>query len=288
LPGELLIAGNGLADGYHERPELTAKKFVASAIEEERGLVYRTGDLVRYLPDGRLEHLRRIDQQVKIDGRRVELGEIEQMLRTEERVRDAAVIVREDGRRPRLVAYVAGAGPVDAGRLRRRLAERLPAYMVPHELVLLDALPLTPNGKIDRKALPAPAQSASPGAQPRSESERAVAAAWCAVLERDAVGIDDNFFDLGGTSLLLPPLVARLRELAPRTGIVEVFQHPTVRTMAQWLGRGDADPGARAPASRAARDRTALERRRFERVRNHEDDSGEELYAGVPVVPHRK
>ncbi|HEY9900383.1 MAG TPA: alpha/beta fold hydrolase, partial [Pantanalinema sp.] len=234
VPGELWIGGDGLARGYLNRPELTEEKFIPNPFGE--GKVYRTGDLVRYRPDGNLEFLGRIDHQVKVRGFRIELGEIEATLAKHPSVQDGVVLVREDvpGDK-RLVAYVVG--EVDASELRAHLKRLLPEYMVPSFFVLLDKLPLSPNGKVDRCALPAPgviegARSANYVA-PRNLVEEVLAGIWGEILDIDHVGIDDHFFDLGGHSLLLVGILARLREtLGVELSIRQILENPTIALLA--------------------------------------------------------
>jgi amino acid adenylation domain-containing protein len=247
VAGELCIAGEGVARGYRNRPELTQEKFVALAVPgggSER--VYRTGDLARFRQDGRLEFIGRRDTQVKVRGYRIELGEIETLLADHEGVGDCVVIVREDTPGDqRLVAYVVTASGVaenfDAEAARASLRTRLPEYMLPNQFVTLDVLPLTPNGKIDRKGLPAPqapAASRDPAADEvlMSASERRVAAIWREVLNITRVGLHDNFFDLGGHSLLLVKLRAALsREFGREIALVELFQRTTVASQAERL-----------------------------------------------------
>jgi amino acid adenylation domain-containing protein len=216
IPGELCIAGAGLARGYRGRPGLTAERFMPDPLGEGPGeRLYRTGDLARRLPGGLVEFLGRVDHQVKIRGIRIELGEIESALNAQPDVAAAVVLAREEGSGDRrLVAYVvAPAGPEPA-ELRERLARRLPAAMVPSAWVFLDALPLTPNGKVDRRALPAP-EPAPAGWElvpPRTPIEEQVADIWRAVLAVDRVGVYDNFWDLGGHSLLATKVLARIRD----------------------------------------------------------------------------
>jgi hypothetical protein len=238
--GELYIGGPGVARGYHARPGLTAERFVADRFGPDAGVtMYRTGDRVRYRGNGTLDFLGRMDQQVKLRGHRIELGEIEEALRKVPGVREAAAVTREDAPGDvRLVGYVTGGS--DGARLaevcRATLRGWLPEVMVP-AVVVLDALPLTPNGKIDRRALPAPGsvmpRTAKPEAAPADDLQRQIAGIWTNVLAVGSVGIDDNFFDLGGHSLLLPQVLHRLRtafqvEVPLRTLIDE----PTVEGLA--------------------------------------------------------
>ncbi len=222
LPGELCIAGMGLARGYLGRPELTAERFVPNPLatpeDTPGGRMYRTGDLARWLPGGDIEFLGRIDHQVKIRGIRIELGEIESALAAQPEVTAAVVTIREDETGDRyLVAYVVapgGTSVVSPGELRERLARRLPAAMVPAAWVFLDALPLTPNGKLDRRALPdpEPLRAEREFVAPRTPLEEQVAAIWRTVLKLDRVGMDDNFWDLGGHSLIATKVLARVRD----------------------------------------------------------------------------
>ncbi|MBD0319648.1 MAG: LLM class flavin-dependent oxidoreductase, partial [Gemmatimonadetes bacterium] len=243
VAGELLIGGAGVVRGYLGRPELTAERFIAHPFRSE-GRLYRTGDLARFRPDGTVEFLGRIDHQIKIRGYRIELGEIESLLNAHPAVREAVVVVREDvpGDK-RLVAYlVARAGAeIDAAELREILRAQLPEYMVPAHFVVMAALPLTPNAKVDRKALPAP-DRAAPAAEaaeyqaPASELERAVAEIWAEVLGVERVGIRDNFFDLGGHSLLTVRVHSRLRATVARNvTITDLFRFPTIQTLVGHL-----------------------------------------------------
>ncbi|MFP8962479.1 amino acid adenylation domain-containing protein [Streptomyces nanhaiensis] len=244
VPGELHIGGDGLADGYLYRAELTAERFVADPRDPARRL-YRTGDLVRYRADGTLEFLGRTDFQVKLRGFRVELGEIESVLRAHPAVRDAVVTVREDtAGDPRLVGYVVLAEESDRSALTAELDRDaravLPAHMVPGALVVLEELPLTLNrNKVDRSRLPAPdGRRTGHGeyAAPRSGAEREVAAVWAEVLGVDRVGVHDDFFALGGHSLLATRLVTALRAATSAPFAVRtVFERPTVAAMAELL-----------------------------------------------------
>jgi amino acid adenylation domain-containing protein len=244
VPGEIYIGGDGLARGYLNRPELTADRFVPDPFRDLPGArMYRTGDLGRYRADGAIQCLGRVDHQVKIRGFRIELGEIEAALAKEPDVAQAVVVAREDGAgMQRLVAYVIappGTG-LDTAALRAHLAKQLPEYMIPSIFLAMDAFPLTPNGKVDRKALPAPDGQrmvlSSTYVAPGTESERAIAAVWQDVLKLDKVGLNDNFFDLGGHSLLVVQMQSRLRKLLNRNVmLVDLFQHPTIGSFAEFL-----------------------------------------------------
>ncbi|WEQ54975.1 non-ribosomal peptide synthetase [Komagataeibacter nataicola] len=237
VAGELYIGGAGVARGYLNRPDLTAERFLDDPFARTPGArMYRTGDLARYRPDGNIEFLGRADQQVKIRGFRIEPGEIEARLTECSGVRTAAVIAREDipGDR-RLVGYVVpepDATP-DPATLRRALAAVLPDYMVPAALVLLDALPLTPNGKLDRKALPAPDDSAFVRAEyvaPTGKVETALAKIWQDLLGLERIGRTDNFFELGGHSLLAVQMMERLRRIGLPTEVRTLFGSPSSPT----------------------------------------------------------
>ena len=254
VAGEVCVGGGGVARGYLGRPGLTAERFVPDPFGGEPGArLYRSGDLGRWRAGGDLEYLGRSDQQVKVRGFRIEPGEIEAAVATHPAVSDVAVVLREDapGER-RLVAYVVaapGAQPAAAAALREHAARRLPDYMVPAAFVLLDRLPLTVNGKLDRAALPAPSRQRSdtPFRPPSSALEASVAQVWAAVLGVERVGADDNFFDLGGHSLLLLQVQGELREvLGQEVPVVELFQNPTVRSLALALG-GQAAPAPVVP-----------------------------------------
>ncbi|PYC22571.1 non-ribosomal peptide synthetase [Aquipseudomonas alcaligenes] len=217
VPGELYIAGIGLARGYHRRPELTAERFLPDPFSSEGGRMYRTGDLVRWRADGAIDYLGRIDHQVKIRGFRVELGEIEAQLGAQPGVAEAVVVARDSQIGKQLVGYlVADPLPVDetawlAG-IKAALKSELPEHMVPSILMRLERMPLSPNGKLERRALPEPVWQARVYRAPQSEREIALAAIWQEVLEVAQVGLDDNFFELGGHSLLATQAVALLRQ----------------------------------------------------------------------------
>jgi len=230
--GEIHVSGAGLARGYINRPELTAARFITDSAGAR---VYRTGDLAKRLPDGGLAHLGRKDQQVKIRGFRIELGEIESALCTLPDVADAAVI-EKDGR---LMAYVVPRPEraIDTGQIRRNLAATLPGYMVPAAITPLAALPLTPNGKIDHAALPAPIDlSSRPYVAPRTAAEKRIAEIWSDVLKRDRVGAEDDFFELGGDSLLATEIALRMaEELGIDASLAELFEKPVLKDFAAAL-----------------------------------------------------
>ena len=207
--GELCIAGEGLALGYVNRPELTAAKFVSNPFGP--GRLYRSGDLARWLPDGNIEFAGRVDDQVKIRGFRIELGEVENALRSVPEVRDAVVVTHDGPDGLALVGYVVADAPVDAARLRTELAARVPGYMVPAHLVQISQIPLNRSGKPDKRALPpVVVTEAAPMESPRSSLEDFVAGVWCRVLGRASVGVKDNFFEIGSNSLSLMYVVNKI------------------------------------------------------------------------------
>lgn len=248
VPGDLYIGGECLADGYVNDPELTAEKFVPDPfVDDAQARMYDTGDRARFFPDGTIEFLGRRDFQVKIRGYRIELGEIEAVLGEHPRVRECAVLARDDGGSERyLAAYVVGAGgdPPSASALRAHLREHLPDFMVPQHFTALEQLPLTPNGKLDRRALPAPERRRddleTEYVPPATDGERALADIWQQVLGIDRVGATDSFFDLGGHSLLAVQIVY---EIEARMGVAlpisALLRTPTVRELAAQLDAGD-------------------------------------------------
>ncbi|ASL28768.1 peptide synthetase [Azotobacter chroococcum] len=234
VAGELYIGGEiGLARGYHQRPELTAERFLPDPFGAPGERMYRTGDLVRWRADGALDYLGRIDQQVKIRGFRIELGEIESRLLAHPQVAEAAVIARETPSGRQLVGYLVPRGPLDPLEIRKQLAEALPDYMVPAQLMLLERLPLTPAGKLDRAALPEPQWQAQGDYQaPQTEPERILADIWAQLLGLAQVGRQDRFFELGGDSIVALQVVGRARQaglgLTPR----DVFQQQSLAALA--------------------------------------------------------
>jgi amino acid adenylation domain-containing protein len=289
--GELFIGGDGVARGYWNRPELTAERFLNfPALSDQR--IYRTGDLARFLPDGNIEFLGRADYQVKLRGHRIEPGEIEALLEKSPGIRQAVVVMREDREGDkRLVAYMVaerhevsghdlsraasegkeggalapeGTSPDRSTALRAELTAQLPDYMVPSAFVFLDALPLTDNGKIDRKALlklppPVMAHSTPTAAgQPANETERIVARAWQEALGIPAVGMNENFFDLGAHSLTVAEAHAKLQQaLGREIALVDLFQFSTVNALAAHLAGSQPASAAAQLSDRAARRRMA-------------------------------
>jgi amino acid adenylation domain-containing protein len=267
LPGELCIGGPGVAKGYLNRPDLTAERFIENryAGDDRSARLYCTGDKVRVLPDGRLEFLGRLDDQVKVRGYRIELGEIEAALAGHEDLRDCAVLARADetGER-RLVAYFTCRDEVEpsSADLRAFLAMRLPAYMVPAIFVPLSEMPLNANGKIDRPALPEP-EAAHRGsveyAAPTTDTERVLAREWADVLQVERVGINDDFFEIGGHSLMATVLMARIRkELGAEIPFRTFFLTPTVAGMAKAIeSEPEKKKGPAIPSIRRRKDRDA-------------------------------
>jgi amino acid adenylation domain-containing protein len=245
VPGEIHVGGAGLALGYLGRPELTAERFVPNPYGGPGSRLYRSGDLARHLADGDLEYLGRIDHQVKIRGFRIELGEIESALAAHPAVREAAVMARAEGAHAeerRLVAYVVpeGAAP-SLTELREALAAGLPEYMLPSALVVLESLPLTGNGKVDRRALPAPAAAGPAGRErsfvpPATDLERFLAGFWQEILGVPEIGLRDDFFALGGSSITGAVLISRLQEaLGEIIGVMVIFNSPTIAEMSAYL-----------------------------------------------------
>jgi amino acid adenylation domain-containing protein/non-ribosomal peptide synthase protein (TIGR01720 family) len=257
VPGELYLGGAGLARGYHNRPELTAERFLKDelrianydgadsfVIRNSSFVIYKTGDLVRYLPDGQIEFLGRLDHQVKIRGFRIELGEIEAVLGRHPAVREAVVLVHENEKAPkRLVAYLLGPAAGDAVALRHFLQERLPDYMIPAAFLFLEQWPLNASGKVDRQALlrlPLPfAETKVAFTPPRTPTEQTLAGIWQALLPVERVGVHDNFFELGGDSILSIQIVARARQAGLPLAPHHLFQQQTIAALAQMV---DTEP----------------------------------------------
>ncbi|HEX3151861.1 MAG TPA: amino acid adenylation domain-containing protein [Gemmataceae bacterium] len=243
VPGELHIGGLCLAEGYLNRPELTAERFIADPFAPGERL-YKTGDLARYMPDGNLEFLGRIDHQVKVRGFRVEMGEIETALGQHPAVRDSVVKpFRDDSGNVSLAAYVVRKSPVETSDLAKHLRAGLPDYMVPAAFVYLDVLPLTPNGKVDRAALPVPdapaaAAAATAYVPPANDAERALQSLWEEVLNTRPVSMTTRFEDLGGHSLLAAQLIARIESrLGHKIPLETLFTAPTIRELASMIQR---------------------------------------------------
>jgi amino acid adenylation domain-containing protein len=246
VTAELYIGGANVCRGYLDRPELTAEKFIPNPFSEIQGeRIYRSGDLARYLSNGDIEFLGRADHQVKIRGYRIEIGEVETTLRDHPRILEAVVCARADARgEKQLVAYCVIAegrpAPLEIAELRSFLRERLPDYMAPSFFVFLDELPMTATGKVDRLALPAPQpdefESRRGYVAPRTPTEEAIAAIWAAVLGLQQVGIEENFFEMGGHSLLTTQVISRLRQaLAVEIPVRILFEQPTISALAETI-----------------------------------------------------
>jgi amino acid adenylation domain-containing protein len=277
ITGHLYVGGANLSRGYLKRADLTAERFIPHHLSREHGArLYRTGDLAKYLPDGQLEYVGRADTQVKVRGFRIELGEIEAALREHAQIEQAVVIVREDhAGEKRLVAYVVPSSIAPAAatttttttaptaaELRNFLSGTLPDYMLPSAFVVLESLPLNSSGKLDRKALPNPDQSrpelSMPFLSPSTQMEEMIAGIWAEVLRLDKVGVDDNFFDLGGHSLMSVRVHERIRStLSIDVPLLKLFQHSTVRTLAAFLS-GEQE----TQSATVEQDRDWAERRR--------------------------
>jgi amino acid adenylation domain-containing protein len=267
VPGELYIGGDGLARGYLDGADLTAEKFIPNPFSATAGArLYKTGDLARYLSDGMIKFIGRTDHQVKLRGFRIELGEVEAVLKRGPDVQDGVVVVREDtpGDK-RLVAYVVLARGRESSlsELRDFLKEKLPEYMIPSAIVRLNDLPLTRHGKVDRQSLPAP-ESERPELRaayvaPRTRIEGTIAAIWQEVLRVEKVGVDDNFFDLGGHSLLMVQVHSKLREAFSKDiSLIEMFRNPTVGSLARYFaGEEYQQPSLQKAHDRARKRRMA-------------------------------
>lgn len=274
--GELYIGGAGVARGYWGQPELTQARFIANPFNDGRSpRLYKTGDLARYRADGRLDCLGRCDRQVKLRGYRIELGEIEAVLRQQVGIRDALVLTQTTMTgSTRLLAYVvpeAPDAPSDLSQLRFQLSQQLPDYMIPAVLIPLAELPLTVNGKVDQRALPTPGgdrpEMSTPYLAPQGQLERTLAQIWQQVLEVDRVGLQDNFFDLGGHSLLLADVHQRLQQQLNRSlPLMDLFRYPTIAALAAALeSPPDSSDDAKA---RGQRQKAALQRRKLQLSRD--------------------
>jgi len=251
VSAELYLSGAGITRGYLARPGMTAEKYVPNPFASNGERLYRTGDLTRYQADGTLQYVGRIDHQVKVRGFRIELGEIEARLLQQDAVRELAVLAQDGGNGQQLVAYIVPNDPALLGdtdaqatqreTLKAALRQHLPDYMVPAFLLFLDHLPLTPNGKLDRKALPAVegSQQQREHVAPRSELEKSLAAIWQDVLAIDNVGLEDNFFELGGDSIVSMQVVSRARQAGIVLSPKDLFQHQTLRSLAQAARNGE-------------------------------------------------
>ncbi|HXO73315.1 MAG TPA: amino acid adenylation domain-containing protein, partial [Bradyrhizobium sp.] len=260
IAGELCIAGNGLARGYHNKPDLTAERFVDNPFEPG-GKLYRTGDVARWLPDGTIEYLGRADEQVKLRGHRIELAEIELRLGAHPGIANCAVVLKASDEHMQLVAYYvaqpAGKQALDARKLREYLRAKLPDYMVPALFVEADHIPLTPNRKVDRKKLSqrdVPRTDPAADSAPDTEIEKRITRIWKSVIGNDDIGVDDGFFDAGGDSVLAITVAHKIRtELNCDFSVTTLFKHANVRAISKYIAESRPDPAADptsvAPAS---------------------------------------
>ena len=232
MPGELCIAGVGVARGYLNQPELTAEKFVDNPYGE--GKLYRTGDLARWLPDGNIEYLGRIDEQVKIRGFRIELGEIESGIRKIDKIKDAAVIAREDDNGDKAInAYIVSDEEISVTEIRDTLGKSLPEYMIPAYILQIEKIPVTRNGKLDKRALPKiEAKSGKEYIAPRNETEEKIAKIFEEILRAERVGVKDSFFELGGDSIKAIRVVSKIREAGYDVSVKDIMRKYTVEAIA--------------------------------------------------------
>ncbi len=236
VPGELCIAGVGLARGYHNQPEMTRERFVAHTLNgAERW--YRTGDLARWLANGEIEYLGRLDHQVKVRGFRIELQEIDVVLRSHPAVRDAVTLVHQAAGQDKLVAYVTVCGQPTQEALRQHVAKKVPGYMVPDMVIVLEDMPLSPNGKLDRKALPSPDNflQTTMYVAARNRTEEILVVIWCEVLQLPRIGIHDNFFTIGGNSIHFVTVLAKARKFDLTFTFQQLFANPTIAGLAQKM-----------------------------------------------------
>jgi hypothetical protein len=239
MPGELYLAGAGLARGYQNAPHMTAERFLPHPFGAAGERLYRTGDLVRYLLDGNLTYLGRLDQQVKVRGWRIELGEIERLLAEHASVKDAAVVLLpQSNGSPQIVAYlVPRESALDVASVQQWLRNRLPSYMLPNLLCPIARLPLTSNGKLDRRALPEPPQETQTAfVAPRNDREACIAKIWTVLLDVERVSVHDNFFGLGGNSLLATQFISRVRAIfGHEAPVAWAFEYTTIAQFAAVL-----------------------------------------------------
>ncbi|MFN6559105.1 MAG: non-ribosomal peptide synthetase [Nostoc sp. ChiSLP01] len=278
VPGEMYIGGAGVARGYLNRPTLTSERFIPNCFSNKpNALLYKSGDLARYLPNGDIEYLSRIDNQVKVRGFRIELGEIEAIISQHPAVRETVVVVSEaSADSQRIVAYVVSQREqtLIIPELRNFLESKLPNYMMPTAFVLLETLPLTPNGKVDRKALPVP-DTARPQLEtvyqpPQTEVEKTIADIWQEVLNVENIGINDNFFELGGHSLLLVQIHSKLQKIFQRDFLlVQMFQYPTISHLARYFSQQSTEETSFIKHSHASEGRTASLQRRKQARKEH-------------------
>jgi amino acid adenylation domain-containing protein len=280
VPGEIHVGGAGLARGYLNHADLTAERFIPNPFASEPGeRLYKTGDLARYLRDGSIEFAGRLDNQVKVRGFRIELGEIEAVLRQHVGAHDAAVLAQDDDSgQTTLVAYVVAKSDqmLTSKDLRGFLRKRLPDYMVPTSFKMLTEMPLTTSGKIDRKALPGKeARAAEVGdvyVAPKTELEIIVSSIWQEVLKVEKVGLYDNFFDLGGHSLAMAEIFAKLQaRISSPVTLIELFEHPTVGALAKFLSRDQNERSSfQQPANSAERAKEGKNRLRQQFRQRHQ------------------
>ena len=277
VPGELYIGGAGLARGYLDQVELTAQRFVANPLSATPGeRLYRTGDLARYLPDGNLEFSGRIDDQVKISGHRIEPGEVEEIIQSHPAVQQVVVVVAEEKDIRRLIAYIVPrtGQAINAFDLKRHVRQKLPEPMVPATIVEIKEFPLTASGKVDRKRLPKP-EGAKSGAvesdkAPRTEIERFIAEVWQEHLQLANIGVEDNFFDLGGHSMMILPIHERLAaRFGEQITVIDLFSYPSISTLAKYLEKPQDD----APLELAAMERADLQLQAFAAVKGGRHES---------------
>ncbi|MEM8908613.1 MAG: condensation domain-containing protein, partial [Bacteroidota bacterium] len=240
VPGELCIGGAGLARGYLGRKDLTAERFIANPLANQFDRIYKTGDLARWLPNGEIEYLGRLDNQVKVRGYRIELGEIESILSECSGVRQGAVAVKLDrNKNKKLIAYIVPEGAFDRTAIQQYLKSRLPDYMLPSFLIAIEKIPLTPNGKLDRRALPEPQEAMltfNQSIDPANETEQKLVHIWKRVLDLPKVSVTDHFFELGGHSLLVTRVLSAIRkEFDLALSVKHLFDWPTIRGLGKYL-----------------------------------------------------